>query len=76
MNNFVSQKMPLVKDWATPATRQKHIVKLRTALVSCGRDENVEDIEQKILDKSNSLEEYLHNLSKVSVCLEDILSCT
>eukprot|EP00116_Pleurobrachia_bachei_P004626 sb/3464888/ len=61
------QIMPLVKDWATPATRQKHIVKLRTALVSCGRDENVEDIEQKILDKSNSLEEYLHNLSKVLV---------
>ena len=42
-----------------------NVSKLRNALQNFNDKENAEDIEQKIYEKSNSLDEYLHDISKV-----------
>jgi len=53
--------------WATKDLRQKNIEKLRAALQGYNKtqSENVENLEQELCDKSNSLEEYIQNTSKV-----------
>ena len=53
------------KSWAKKETRQMNVSKLRNALQNFNDKENAEDIEQKIYEKSNSLDEYLHDISKV-----------
>ena len=57
------------KAWAKKEMRQQNIMKLRSALQNCGKaeSENVEDIEQQIMDKSRTIEEYLQNVAKVKI---------
>ena len=59
--------MTKAKPWGKKELRQQHIVKLRAALQKSGEaeNENVDEIEQKIFDKSNSVTDYLENVAKV-----------